>query len=340
MLLKIVKFLTQTSKFSLMRYESDRLLASMLVVAGLLGCVTPGNAQSEPLKLQLGTATPGGGFQQFGQAFAEAVSTATDQVVLEPIATKGSAQNLELLLAGEVKIAQVSGDAAHQAFTERPEVAEQLAVLWVMYPSPGSFVVKADTPYRTIEDLKGKKIAWGTRASGLRLLAINAMGALGLDTETDFQPIILEKAAEGPQLVLDGKADALWGGGIGWPSFTKIANGPDGARFIAPNAEQVDKILADYPYLRRMSIPAKTYKGQDEPIDSIGLWAAILVRRDLPDAEVTRLCEAFHAAEPFIAEELVQGAFTTAANTAREVEPDRLHPGVKAFLREKGLLKE
>jgi len=66
--------------------------------------------QGEPLKLQLGTATPGGGFQQFGQAFAEAVAEASDQVVLDPIATKGSAQNLELLLANEVKIAQVSGD--------------------------------------------------------------------------------------------------------------------------------------------------------------------------------------------------------------------------------------
>jgi len=318
----------------------NRTIATMLVVAGLLGCVSHGNAQGEPVKLQLGTATPGGGFQQFGQAFAEAVAEASDQVLLDPIATKGSAQNLELLLADEVKIAQVSGDAAHQAFTERPEVAEKLAVLWVMYPSPGSFVVRADTPYRTIEDLRGKKIAWGTAASGLRLLAINAMKALGLDTETDFEPIILEKASEGPKLVLEGEADALWGGGIGWPSFSKIADGPDGARFIPPNAEQIDKILAEYPYLRRMSIPANTYQGQTEPIDSIGLWAAILVRRDLPDDQVTQLCEAFHAAEPFIGEELAQGAFTTAANTATEVEPDRLHPAAKAFLAEKGLLKE
>ncbi len=35
-------------------------------------------------------------------------------------------------------------------------------------------------------------------------------------------------------MVIDGRAAALWGGGLRWPGFVKVANNPGGARFIAP----------------------------------------------------------------------------------------------------------
>src|SRR5206468_8055375 len=38
----------------------------------------------------------------------------------------------------------------------------------------------------------------------------------------------------GPKMVLDGRAAALWGGGIGWPGFDAVAKSDAGARFIAP----------------------------------------------------------------------------------------------------------
>ena len=68
------------------------------------------------------------------------------------------------------------------------------------------------------------------------ILGRYAMDGLGLDAAKDFQPIYLERAGDGPAMVLDGRVAALWGGGNGWPGFVTMANSTDGARFIAPDA--------------------------------------------------------------------------------------------------------
>jgi hypothetical protein len=99
-----------------------------------------------------------------------------------------------------------------------------------------------------------------------------------IEPDKDFQQVILNKAAEGPKLVIEEKAEALWGAGIGWPGFVKVADGPAGGRFIPPSQDQIQQILKKYPHLQKMTLPAGTYKGQEEDIHSVGLWSLILVR--------------------------------------------------------------
>jgi TRAP transporter TAXI family solute receptor len=88
-----------------------------------------------------------------------------------------------------------------------------------------------------------------------------------------------------------------------------------------------------------MSVPAGTYRGQDQQIDSVGLWSLILVRRDLPEELVYRLARAIHRGEVALAERVDQGRYTTARNTVAGVPADRLHPGAERYLRERGLLR-
>ena len=285
----------------------------------------------------LGTATPGGGFQLFGQHLAEVINEIEPSLRVEPIATRGSLQNLELLETGKIDIGLVEGNAAHQALEGIGRAPANLAVLSVMYPNPGMFAVLADSPYRNIEDLKGKPVAFGTRASGLRILAYDVLDGIGLAPERDFEPVILDKAGDGPRLVLDGEVEALWGAGIGWPGFLKIAEGPAGARFIAPSAAQVEQILRKHPHLRTMSVPAGTYKGQASPIASVGLWSLILVRPALSEEIVYRLASAIHNGESALAERLEQGRYTTAQNTAIQVPAALLHRGVVRYFREAGV---
>ena len=216
--------------------------------------------------------------------------------------------------------------------------AANLKVLSVMYPNPGMFVVRGDSNYQSIEDLKGQPIAFGTKASGLRILVNDVLNGLGLESDKDFQQIILKKAAEGPKLVLDGKAEALWGAGIGWPGFVKVANGPQGGRFIPPSQEQIEQILKKHPHLQKMTVPAGTYKGQDKDVHSIGLWSLILVRPDLDDDAAYKLARAIHEGHEALVQRLPQGRYTTAANTVKYVPVEQLHPGVVKYYQEVGLL--
>ena len=289
---------------------------------------------AEPISVVLGTATKGGGFQLFGQNLAEVINATDSGLLVKPIATKGSKQNLPFLEQGKIDIGQVEGNAARQALDGIGRAPANLKVLWVMYPNPGMFVVRGNSSYRSIDDLKGKPIAFGTRASGLRILSNDVLDGLGLDPERDFQQVLLDKAVQGPKLVLNKKVEALWGAGIGWPGFVKVANGPDGARFIAPTSKQVEQILTKHQHLKRMAVPAGTYKGQQQQINSVGLWSLILVRPDLPDDLVYKLAKALHKGETALAKRLKQGGYATVKNTIAQVPPERLHPGVRRYIKE------
>jgi len=293
-----------------------------------------------PAPIVLGTATPGGGFQLYGAALIEALKAADPALPITERATKGSKENLPLLESGKIDIGLVEGNAARDAFEGIGRDKTRLKVITVTYPNPGMFVVLADSPYRSIVDLKGKRIAWGTKASGLTQLGRAVVDGLGLDADKDFKATYLDKAGDGPGLVMEGKVDAFWGGGIGWPGFKKVAAGSRGARFIAPSADQIRQIQGKHPYLRRMTVPANSYAGQKEPVSSVGLWSFVLARENLPDDVAYRLARALHQAEADLARRLPQAAFTTAANTAAEApRAELIHPGAARYLRELGLLK-
>ena len=296
-------------------------------------------AESKPTTVVLGTATKGGGFQLFGQNLAKVINATDSSLKVDAIATRGSKQNLPFLEEGKIDMGQVEGNAARQALDGVGRPRANLKVLSVMYPNPGMFVVRADSSYRTINDLKGKPIAFGTRASGLRILAGDVLDGLGMKPDRDFHQIILDKAGDGPTMVLEKKAEALWGAGIGWPGFVKVAKGSAGARFIAPSADEIQRILAKHPHLKTMSVPAGTYAGQAAQIDSVGLWSLILVRPDMSNGVAYRLARAIHKGEPALAARLKQGAYTTAANTVAQVPAASLHPGAARYYREVGLLK-
>src|SRR5207247_8527674 len=110
-------------------------------------------------------------------------------------------------------------------------------------------------PARTIEDLRGKPVAFGARGSGLVLLARYVLEGLGLDQERDFQAVYLERAGDGPAMVQDGRVAALWGGGVGWPGFTAVAKAPGGARFLVPDADGLRNTRATHPFPNPLRAP-------------------------------------------------------------------------------------
>src|SRR3989441_6182159 len=291
-----------------------------------------------PLIVILGTATPGGGFPVYGAAVAETINEIDPSLAVQPRNTKGSTENVPLLEAGQLDLALVQGEVVHEALTGVGRPPANLKILAAMYSTPGMFVVRADSPYRAIADLRGKPVAFGARGSGLVILARYVLDGIGLDQERDFQAVYLERAGDGPAMVLDGRVAALWGGGVGWPGFTTVAK--SGGRFIAPSADEVKRIQAKHAFLKTLTIPAGSYPRQDATITSVGSWSFILARPTLPHDAADRLARALHRGEKALARRLPQAAETTAANPAAAVtRPELLHPGVARYLREAGLLR-
>jgi TRAP transporter TAXI family solute receptor len=289
--------------------------------------------------LVLGTATPGGGFPLYGDALIAALKEADPDLAIEPRNTKGSTENVPLLEAERLDLALVQGEVAHEALAGVGRPAAPLRILAAMYATPGLFAVRADSAYRRIGDLRGRPVVFGARGSGLVILARYVLDGMGLDQDGDFQAIYLDRAGDGPPLVLGGRAAALWGGGVGWPGFTTLATSPGGARFLAPSDEEAAKIRAKHAFLRPLTVPAGSYPGQDAPIRSVGSWSFILARPGLADDIAYRLARTLHRAEAALARRLPQARETSLANTAAAApRPALIHPGVARYLREIGLL--
>src|SRR4051812_46321746 len=96
------------------KWNSVAIAAAALAASCAMG---PMQTSNEPLKLTLGTATPGGGFPVYGDAFVAAVHEADPAITIEPKNTKGSTENIPLLEQGKLDLALVQGEAAHEALT-------------------------------------------------------------------------------------------------------------------------------------------------------------------------------------------------------------------------------
>ncbi|WP_027549455.1 TAXI family TRAP transporter solute-binding subunit [Bradyrhizobium sp. WSM2254] len=290
--------------------------------------------------LSLGTATPGGGFPLYGNAFAEVMNAADPQITIAPRNTKGSNENIPLLEKGELDLALVAGEPAYEAFAGIGRAKVSLKILTAIYSNPGMFVVRADGPYKTIADLVGQPVAFGAKGSGLPILARYVLDGLGLRQDEDFKAVYLDRAGDGPAMVEDGRVAALWGAGIGWPGFAAVASSASGGRFIAPSAEEITRIRARHAFLKPLTVPAGSYPKQTEPIASLGSWSFVLTREDLPDDVAYRLARTLHGAEATFCKKLAQACETTAANTvAAAPKAELIHPGVMKYFREIGVVK-
>jgi TRAP transporter TAXI family solute receptor len=314
------------------------LLASLPPILAMSAAIIGAKAAEKTLVI-LGTATPGGGFPVYGQAVSESINAVDTTLEVRPQNTAGSAENIPLLEAGTLDIGLVQGEAALQALNGIGRPRADLRVIFAMYATPGMFVVRADSPYHSIEDLKGRPVAFGAKGSGLVILANYVLDGLGYDRDRDFQAILLDRAGDGPSLVASGGAAALWGGGSGWPGFTAVAKAPAGARFIVPGADGIQRILRKHPFLKALTVPAGSFPGQTAPIHSVGSWSFILSRPTLPDDVAYRLARALNQSEPQLAARLPQAGETTAANTVAAARREWLHPGTLRYLQEAGIAR-
>ena len=291
--------------------------------------------------ISFGTATPGGGFPLYGNAFAEVMNAADPTMSIEPRNTKGSNENIPLLEAGSSISRWWPASRPMKPSRASAGRATHLKILTAMYSSPGMFVVRADSPYKTIRDLVGKPIAFGAKGSGLPILSRYILDGLGLKQDEDFQSIYLDRAGDGPAMVLDGRAAALWGAGIGWPGFSRDGQKP-GRRALHrarcrrdrahPGQAQLPQAADDAG--RQLSRPDRgdqldglleLYPGARESARRCGLSAG-------EDAARRRGRRS--------ARNCAQACETTAANTvAAAPNLELIHPGVLKYFREIGVAK-
>ena len=105
-----------------------------------------------------------------------------------------------------------------------------------------------------------------------------------------------------------------------------------GGRVVPVSGDQVDRLIEQNPFIRATTIPAGTYAGQGEDVDTIGIDMLFVTRNDLDEDVVYEIAsQLFDVLPPLVEKfpELAQMDASWAAAT-----PIPLHPGAARFFRE------
>lgn len=326
-----------------------RLAAAL---AALLLAATPAAAQEptetppvpEPEIAWMGTGNVAGVYYPVGVALCRLVNQHRRETNLRCAArtSEGSVGNLTALRDGSYDLAIVQSDTQEAAFEGSGAFAaagpfEALRAVAALYPEPLTLLARADAGITRVEDLAGKRVAWGAPGSGTRALADRLMAALGWTAESfaavpDLAPDRLAGA------LCDGEIDAF-AYVVGHPALVvQEATTSCPAVLVEVAGPAVDALVAETPAFVAATIPAGLYRGNDRPVATFGVGATLVTRADQPEERIDTVVRSV-----FGDLEMLRGLDPVLAKLdpeamARDGLSAPLHPAAEGYYRERGWL--
>ena len=278
-----------------------RTALKAVLLAGLLGMFeTTGDISSlaEEAQVVIGTAPVSGVYYPAGGAVCRLVNRTRVENSLRCFveATDGSAENLSRLKAGDLDFAVLQSDWQYHAYQgSGGGVSDQpfsdLRAVFSMHPQTLTIVVARESDIQELADLEGKKVSLGPSGSAVQAASELLVESLGWTGDT-FDEVL--------ELGLEEQVDALCAGLI--DAFILPVTHPNGivaaategclARLISVTGSPVDKLLLDWPFYARSTIPAGLYRGNPAQIDSFGLRATLVTTTAVPAETVYKLVKA------------------------------------------------
>ncbi|MBG6142761.1 TRAP transporter TAXI family solute receptor [Labrenzia sp. EL_142] len=276
------------------------MIKSASLACGLLLSATFAQA----VELRIGTASLGGAFYPMGQSISNLVNKyAGDDISMVPVVTGGSVQNPRLIDSGEVEIAITNNNLAVLALNGKGPYksgAIDMSAVAALHPSVLHMIVLEGSDIKTIEDLKGKRVAVGP-AGGGTLGFMNFLLPLHDMSMDDIVPSFLSYS-DGFSQLSDGNVDAAFALS-GYPAGAVMqAAAGNKLRFIDFSDGILDKALEKNGAFKPVEIPADVY-GTAEPGTVIGVNNMLIVPNSLSADVVEKIVTAvFDNLEEFQAE--------------------------------------
>ena len=309
-------------------------LAGILLAAAVLsGCASTEKAK----RLRFGVAGEGGIYREFGERFA-ALENETDNGQVELKATAGSAANLRLLTGEYLQLAIAQADLVQDAYDQTGIFADEeegrgFGAVAALYTETCQVVVRADSDIRSIEDLHGRTVSIGAEESGSEQNALQILSAYGLnDKMVSMVNLNYEDAAA--QLKA-GRVDAIFMT-VGAPSpvLTALA-GECGIRLLKVDGAAAQRLMSAYSAYNTVTLPAGTYPGQTEEVQTVGVKAVLLASDALPAKQVQQLTQLLFSSREGLEEQL--GIPLDPEENAVEGVGIPFHAGAAAYYKAAGI---
>ena len=295
--------------------------------------------QHDPVDVTIGTGGTAGTYYVVAAAMSQAVSTNSDFLTATVQSTKGSVENINLTNAGEIEFGFSNADGVYWATTGTGSYdgnEQNISAVMSLYMSAGQMSTLKTSGIETYADLKGKKVCLGPPSTTIVEMSKAILRAYGIDPETDIKPYYMA-FDEGLSALTDGEIDAtFFVGGI--PTSAMLnASSQGNISMVKASAEILDQVVAANPFYSRFTIPAGTYNGVDEDIDTLKIMTEIFANNDVPEDVVYE----------FVKESLeTRDTYLDSHDVVKEITPEtaastmsRLHPGAEKYYREIGVIK-
>ena len=250
--------------------------AAVLAVASL--CATEVIAQGKP-SIRIATGRPGGAYFTQGAVLAEALKKSGLVKSANSESSSGAFESARLMGKGTIQLSAMDSRwvSVAQSGGKPFKKKIQLSTVSPMSVIPMFFVTLADSGIKTVNDIKGKRLAIGARGSGMEAHARKILGALGIN-KGDFKSIY---ASFGPggRAVREGKADVQFQccpPNKGLTELTELAN----VRHVALPQAQLDKVTNSTSAYSQIMVKKGVFKGLSQDINTIRLGIGWMVLRD------------------------------------------------------------
>ncbi|KAA3637756.1 MAG: C4-dicarboxylate ABC transporter substrate-binding protein [Calditrichaeota bacterium] len=284
---------------------------------------------------------PSGGTFQY---YASAISTLAKKEKINVLASSsgGAIENIRTTNTGKSSFSVTYSGHVYAASNGKlkndENVYSDVLAVSFLYGAPAQLVVKKKSGITSAKELADKRVGVGNAGSGAAANAEIFFTKLGIWDKMGRENLGYRAAADAFK---NGQLDAFWVF-VGYPnaSVLEAALQNDVTLLDTYKAGEEAGLFEAYPYFAKVTIPANTYNGQTEPVNTFQDAALWVANKDVPADVVYNLLKTVYseAGLKYMVEVHKSAkAMTIESGVNGIVTP--LHPGAEKFWKEMGVLK-
>ena len=291
-------------------------------------------------KVTMGTGGTGGTYYQFGAILGQYVEKNAG-IGCVAVSTDGSKANIQGIDAGDYQLATVQSDVMAYAWNgtnifEESGKLDSFRVIGGLYAEAVQLITM-DPEIKSVADLAGKAVSIGAPGSGVYFNAIDVLKAAGL-TENDIKAQY-QSFNDSVESLKDGKIEAAFiVAGAPTPAVVELMTTSD-AYLVPIDGDVAKTIMNSCPYYTEYTIPANTYEGQTNDVQTITVKATLIVSADLDEETVYQITKAIFDNTEAISAEHAKGAELSLENATSGMTAP-FHAGAARYFSEKGITVE
>jgi len=308
------------------------------LLALLVAAVAAAPVFAQDFSIKIGGGPTGGTFNTFANGMAVYVPKVNPNIRASAVGSGGSVENVKRISRNESNFGlcyAVDSDLGYRGKLPKDSSSyKDIRAMGYLYGAPAQLIVRADSPFKSAMDLKGKRVAVGNAGSGAAASAERFFRHIGV--WDNFKPTFMGYSAAASAFK-DGKIDAFWVL-VGYPNRSVIeASVQVKIRLIdvGVDAEKTGFYEA-YAY-GPTTIPAGTYgKGMPE-CKTFQDSTILTANKGLSDELVYTIMKTLWSTEGMQAMVTAKKTFKamTLENAFRGASVP-LHPGAVKFWKEQG----